>query len=238
MPVAALAAADGVPSATWHPPLAAAAVGITAVITYTAQRRAQRSRLRYFLETILHLRRRADKYERGATTDRITGLLNRRTFYEALDRALPGAPVSHDMGVSPGTDVRPGSALLMIDVNDFKQINDRWGHHIGDRALQRLARILRQETSDSDTCGRLGGDEFAVLMPAGAAESAGRLRDRLKHAAASAPIDAARGVTVTLSLSVGVALLADHPTRDDALIAADRGLYADKARHHEEEGAA
>ena len=232
-PVAALAAADGFPSAAWHAPITAMAIGVTAVITYAAQHRARRSRLRYLSAMILHLRRRADAFERGATTDRLTRLLNRRTFYEALDRAMPGPASSQTVQRD-----RPGGALLMIDINDFKQINDRWGHHIGDRALQRFARILRQETSDTDTCGRLGGDEFAVLMAAGTEESAARLLERIKSAAANAPIDAARGVSVTLSLSIGAVLLNDHTSRDAALIAADRLLYADKARHHEAAGAA
>ena len=119
--MAALSAADRFPSAAWHAPITVVVIGVTPVITYAAQQRTRRNRLRYLSEMILYLRRRADAFERGATTNRLTRLLNRRTFYEALERANPSPVSSPDM-----EDTRSGGALLMIYLNDFKQINDRW----------------------------------------------------------------------------------------------------------------
>ncbi len=226
IPVAAFVVLDGVPSDTLHLPIAAAAVVAGAACSHYLSRRAQRRSTRRLSQIIAALRRQAATFERDATTDRLTGLANRYTFVRALDGAM--ADQRH----------RPegaGDALLLIDVDLFKQINDTFGHHVGDMALVRVARVLREETRESDLPTRLGGDEFAVIVRRAGAEGVRQLAARIRSAAPWKPVYTdAQGREARLSLSVGTALLADHADADSALIAADRDLYAAKLRDRKE----
>lgn len=152
--------------------------------------------------------------ERSASTDDLTGLANRATFRESCGRDVEqarrtGAPLS----------------LVMVDLDHFKSINDRFGHAAGDDALRRFATVLRGECRAADLAGRQGGEEFVVSLAgtglAEAAQFAERLRARIEHETASdeAPI----------RISVGVAELADrHTTADDLIAAADAALYSAK----------
>jgi GGDEF domain-containing protein len=92
-------------------------------------------------------------YRKAALIDPLTGLPNRRSFDETLDVA-----------VFHGGDVPGTMALLFLDVNAFKAINDSFGHEIGDHALRRVADVLRATAMESDIVARLAGDEFVVLM--------------------------------------------------------------------------
>lgn len=86
-------------------------------------------------------------------TDELTGLRNRRGFNEELCRALAAANRYGDEGV-----------LVFCDLDDFKSVNDTYGHHVGDFVLRQLARVLEAEVRETDIVARLGGDEFAILM--------------------------------------------------------------------------
>lgn len=122
-------------------------------------------------------------------------------------------------------------ALLLIDVDRFKTINDSYGHTAGDAVLNRMARILQEETRADDLVGRLGGDEFAVLLHRTTPEALPRMLQRIERAAESRPLHTLRNGSVIFgSLSVGGVMLSDFPEIDAALMAADRGLYAHKAR--------
>jgi diguanylate cyclase (GGDEF)-like protein len=141
----------------------------------------------------------------AAATDPLTGLLNRRAMGQRLGHELARAR-------------RTGEAFatLLIDVDDFKQINDRRGHAAGDDALVALAQMLMRELREIDTVARIGGDEFAVILPstgvAGARQAAERLRERA-------------GVPISLGAAVyGV----DGHTGDELARAADAALYAAK----------
>jgi diguanylate cyclase (GGDEF)-like protein len=138
----------------------------------------------------------------AAATDPLTGLLNRRAFEERTARELARAR-------------RTGEpfASLLIDVDQFKQINDRQGHAAGDAALVALGEALSAELREIDSVARIGGDEFAVLLPAtgatGALETAERLRERS-----------------AISISVGAAVYGiDGLTAEDLARAADAALY-------------
>jgi len=98
-------------------------------------------------------RRRIAELERLAVTDGLTGLLNRRGFEDAIDRALAAAERHDERGV-----------LIYIDLDDFKPVNDFHGHAAGDAMLQRVAELLVGRTRATDFVARLGGDEFAVLL--------------------------------------------------------------------------
>ena len=148
-----------------------------------------------------------------AITDPLTGLLNRRKFEEAIAqevaRALRYGPLS----------------LLMIDLNLFKQVNDRYGHQIGDEALKTVAGVLKSSCRSTDTCARLGGDEFAVILPHTDAAAAEVVRDRILHCMARTPVPAAAHQLV-LSLSIGIANLPEDAADCAALMAAaDSAMY-------------
>ena len=216
---AAYAAAGAVPSEATHGPLAAMLVLLAAFWTNRRMQRDQHRRAHHMAQTIIALRRHAAAFERDATTDALTGLANRKAF----DRELALAFEERLSGNA--------SALLLIDLDGFKQINDTWGHGIGDAALRQVARVLLQESRAEDLVARLGGDEFGVLARSIDGAAARRLAQRLQRAAASKSVHQdADGKAVRVSFSVGIAALADHADLDAALISADRDLYAEKAR--------
>jgi diguanylate cyclase (GGDEF)-like protein len=156
--------------------------------------------------------------QRQAVTDELTGLANRRRFLAQMD-----AEVARSR--------RSGSplAIVLSDLDDFKQVNDKYGHEAGDRTLRAFADILREAVRDVDLPVRLGGEEFAVLLPdtdlVGGANLAERLRTTLeKHEIQSG----ASRIRVTASFGVSCYPLA--ASSDDLLVDADRRLYDAKRR--------
>ncbi|TKJ18360.1 diguanylate cyclase [Blastococcus sp. CCUG 61487] len=148
------------------------------------------------------------------TVDSLTGLKTRRAFDEALAAALQRSV--------PG-----GTALVLIDVDSFKAINDSHGHPVGDDVLVHLARVLRSGVRAEDAVlSRLGGDEIAVLMPGCGREIAVQRGEELLEAVRSTPMTLANGDLLALSISVGVAHLPQHSTdRRGLYTAADTALY-------------
>jgi diguanylate cyclase (GGDEF)-like protein len=152
--------------------------------------------------------------ERLSRVDALTDVYNRRHFTEVLAGEL--------------SRVRRGGeppAVLMLDIDHFKRVNDEHGHLTGDAVLRasayRIASILR----GSDTLARWGGEEFAILAPATDAEGATRLAERARAALAARPVEV-EGVSLDLTASIGVAVAADGSVTPDALVdAADQVLY-------------
>jgi diguanylate cyclase (GGDEF)-like protein len=159
-----------------------------------------------------------DIVQRQAITDDLTGLVNRRRFIEALDAEIERA---RSFG-SPLT-------VVIADLDNFKRVNDDFGHHAGDVVLRSFADLVRLHVRDVDVSGRLGGEEFAILLPetdrAGAASVAERMRESLS--AVSLGVSDERSVRVTSSF--GVAELAPGQSGDDLLRVADAALYRAKA---------
>jgi diguanylate cyclase (GGDEF)-like protein len=149
--------------------------------------------------------------------DGMTGLYNHSTFYELLELEF----VSHRCN---GSSV----ALILIDIDDFKTINDRFGHQEGDRVLVQLAGVLRAVAREADICCRFGGEEFAVIMPfTGVDAEALSLAERLRAAAARLTVDDGQE---RITISAGVALVSDAtPSPRQLVELADRALYAAKA---------
>ena len=150
----------------------------------------------------------------AARTDALTGLLNRRGFEEAFERELERAR-------------RGGHKLSVVigDLDRFKHVNDRFGHHEGDRALVRASQILHEEKRRIDTVARLGGEEFALIVPDTVDRRSFMLAERLRQALRDEFADDPVKVTV----SFGIASFPEHgTTRQELLGAADDALYAAK----------
>jgi two-component system, cell cycle response regulator len=162
---------------------------------------------------------------RSGVTDFLTGWHNRRYFHNRLREELARSE-------------RTGKALacLMIDVDHFKEINDRFGHLAGDEALKEVARRAEAEIRAGDTGARFGGDEFAILLAGAEAPSAVKLAERIHHAVGTTPIRVHGGAHVTVTLSIGLATAKPEPRSHDykalaeRLIAeADAALYRAKS---------
>lgn len=156
--------------------------------------------------------------ERLATTDTLTGLANRRYFIELAERVFYQAQRYN----------RPLS-VVMIDVDNFKHINDTFGHAAGDEVLRAVARRMQEVLRRSDILGRYGGDEFVMLLPETGQEGARRMTERLRAAVATMA-GALPELDVPVSLSIGLvsATRMASLTLDALLQYADKALYASK----------
>jgi len=176
------------------------------------------------------IRANQEQLTRLATTDALTGLANRRRLLAEMDKELSRADRSG----------RPLS-VLMIDLDHFKDINDRCGHAVGDAVLVAVAARCLARLRAIDLCGRIGGEEFVVLLPEADAEGALTTAERLCADLAETPIDTACG-PLGVTISIGVAThrprspQADETVRDDVigrtqtlLQRADDALYRAKA---------
>jgi diguanylate cyclase (GGDEF)-like protein len=184
------------------------------VNTDDARRRLEAIAFRHEVE---RAHSRAARFERLAHEDPLTGLSNRRWLELRLDEARqPDA-----------FDLRPLSAV-MLDVDHFKQINDRLSHATGDQALRAVARILREHCRERDLAARYGGEEFALLLPATPLAAATAIAERIRAAVACFDWPGVQpGLQVTLS--AGVACAIDFRDVGQLLARADAALYRAKA---------
>lgn len=154
-----------------------------------------------------------------ATTDALTGLLNRRQFLKELDGELNR--VQHQ-------PAQP-SAILMVDLDNFKSVNDRYGHSTGDIVLRHFANELVRLSRKSDKLGRLGGEEFCILLPGDRIEQACQMAERLCRRIAGSVVHVGE-VELRYTVSIGVAMMrSEDPSVDAALARADAALY--RAKH-------
>lgn len=162
----------------------------------------------------------ADKAElaRLAAVDTLTGLVTRRVLDDALTAALSSAASVQ------------GTALILVDVDDFKAINDGYGHPVGDDALRHLATVLAGSVRGHDAVvSRMGGDELAVLLTGCSAEAAAARASDLVAAVQAAPLPLADGRLLPVTVSVGVAQVPRHAEGlRELYTAADTALYAAK----------
>jgi len=146
-------------------------------------------------------------------TDPLTGLLNRRKFEEVMANEVARARRYGDL------------SLLIIDLDGFKSVNDRYGHQAGDEVLKAVARVLKNSCRATDTCARLGGDEFAVVLPHTDSQGADIVRSRIRGEIARTRVPVGQ-VELELSLSAGAASMPGDASGADALIAAaDADMY-------------
>jgi len=153
-----------------------------------------------------------------ATRDELTGLGNRRYFMRRGEEAVRLA-ARHG---------RP-LALLMIDLDNFKAVNDRHGHAAGDDLLEFLAVNLSVHTRATDTCARIGGEEFAIILPETAHGEALTTAERIREAVARTPVPTDQSAEpLAITVSIGVSALAPGQSLDGLLAQADRALYEAK----------
>ena len=156
---------------------------------------------------------RVASMEQLAQRDSLTGLYNHARFFQQLEQELRCY-----------AQCRRDAAVMMLDVDDFKKVNDRFGHHVGDLVLVDLAALLLGVVRAADICCRYGGEEFAVILPATGAAEAGQLAERLQVILAQAKPG---GQTVTVS--IGVAVWTETVHSAHALAEkADQALYEAK----------
>jgi len=156
-------------------------------------------------------------YKRDALVDPLTGVINRRGFIERAERVLRRASAD-------GKTV----ALLLFDLDNFKLINDRYGHHAGDTALKEFCVIATEALRPADLFGRLGGEEFGCILHQSSLRNASLVAERVRAAVGGAPVDV-DGLPVQLTISAGVAVTErnDFPA---LMQAADLALYRAKAK--------
>jgi diguanylate cyclase (GGDEF)-like protein len=159
----------------------------------------------------------ATGYQRASLTDPLTGVTNRRGFFQRGERLLMRARFA-----------REPMALIMFDLDQFKRINDRYGHHVGDEVLTAFCKVATTYLRPNDLFGRIGGEEFASLLPDTGLEDAVWLADRTRAAIEAASYNAGQH-SIHATVSVGVASCNDA-TADLAglLKAADQALYRAK----------
>ncbi|MFL6029325.1 MAG: diguanylate cyclase, partial [Gaiellaceae bacterium] len=156
------------------------------------------------------------RLERQAMTDSLTGLYNHRAFHERLRSALANASRSHD-----------AVSVLMLDIDDFKRVNDIYGHGAGDEILRGLAETLKDSVRSSDVVYRLGGEEFAIVITSRSAENAEQLAHRVVDRVEATDFDPAGRITI----SVGLARGPEHAMNPRELIAcAEAAMMSAKAR--------
>jgi diguanylate cyclase (GGDEF)-like protein len=157
--------------------------------------------------------------ERQAVTDELTGLANVRAFTSILDRELERS-----------RRFETPLGLLMVDIDDFKLVNDTYGHQQGDEVLAQVAGVLRDHSRELDTPARYGGEEMAVVLPQTGVEGAEMLAERIREAVEALRVPRVRGGGVlSVTASFGVASVPDAAVDRKGLIAAaDAALYRAK----------
>lgn len=191
------------------------AILLLSCLPMTAGLSARATRTKQLTETERSLHREKADLARQASTDVLTGLLNRAGFAAAMDEALAGAAGS-------------SSWLIAIDIDHFKQVNDRYGHQVGDEALIWVSSVLRSVLRQDDVLGRLGGDEFLLLLTGSSNEEARAICDRLVAGVSAAPRYIG-GDYLHLSISCGAAKATPDHRPADLVRCADEALYRAKA---------
>jgi diguanylate cyclase (GGDEF)-like protein/PAS domain S-box-containing protein len=163
-------------------------------------------------------RRKATAMQRLAFLDHLTQLPNRRYLEIALHTALTEFEAHKD-----------ALGVLMVDLDNFKAINDASGHSFGDQALKQVAQALTSSLRPADTVGRWGGDEFLAIVRGVDLESLGRLAERSVEQVRQISIPGKEGKVLTSSVSVGAALCREGESAEDLVLRADRLMYLSKA---------
>lgn len=197
---------------------AASASALALVVSVLLWRRYVQAELlqRALTDTNRQLELQRAELETLATRDPLTGVFNRREFVHQAQQALAQAQRhGHEL------------AVLMVDLDHFKSVNDRFGHPAGDEVLRQVTRLMSQSVRQTDCLARLGGEEFALLLPCTPASNALHLADKLRQKLADTPIEPL-GEPITASLGLSCLTAGQHLTLDTLLQRADQALYRAK----------
>ncbi len=160
-----------------------------------------------------------EKTKESALTDPLTELPNARGFYMMLEQRLAECQRMN----------RESLSLISMDVDDFKKINDQWGHAIGDRLLASIAGVIRKELRQMDILSRYAGDEFVAIMPMASQSMAEMVAERVRGAVAQHQFSVRTGTTVGVSISTGISCFPENgETTEELLTAAARNMQRDK----------
>jgi diguanylate cyclase (GGDEF)-like protein len=158
-----------------------------------------------------------ERLARQATTDELTGLLNHRRLHEILAQEIERAP-----------RFRPSLALVMLDIDDFKRVNDTYGHQQGDQVLFAVARAVESAARQGDHVARYGGEEVAIVLPHADLSQARGVAERIRERIASTAVPLPGGGAVRPTASLGVAVLSGDADKEQLIAAADAALYEAK----------
>jgi diguanylate cyclase (GGDEF)-like protein len=167
------------------------------------------------VQDISERRLQREALEALATSDPLTGLLNRRGFSDALELELARCRRYGKI-----------AALLLLDLDNFKAVNDTLGHQGGDEVLAKVGELLGKSIRVTDTAGRWGGDEFVILIPEASRNGASSVRDGLDQKIKAAGLGT---VDLPISASLGLALSRSDDDGTSLLLRADRAMYEEKA---------
>jgi len=160
-----------------------------------------------------------EKTKESALTDPLTELPNARGFYMMLEQRLAECQRLN----------RESLALISMDVDDFKMINDQWGHAIGDRLLASVARVIRKELRQMDILSRYAGDEFVAIMPMASRSMAESIAERIRKAVIDHSFSVRTGKSVTVAISTGIASFPDDgENTEELLTSAARSMQQQK----------
>ena len=153
-----------------------------------------------------------------ATQDSLTGCLNRRAFFELSKHYIAKAAAQGDH-----------LTCIMVDIDLFKSINDKYGHAVGDQAIQYFAGSLKSDVRSDDAVCRYGGEEFCILLPNCSIEGAARIAESIRTNITAQALPIAQGIEIHLTASFGVSdMLSNSDGIEDLLGRADRALYEAK----------
>ncbi len=192
---------------------------MSATQTMEARTHALEEELQRSSQQVSALKTQLDDVRKESLTDSLTGIANRKAFDSELLSAMADARNSGDT-----------VALLMLDIDHFKKFNDSWGHQTGDQVLRLVAGCMSENVKGRDTVARFGGEEFAIILRRTSLENATRLADQIRvYVQGKKLVKKSTGdILGTITVSIGVARLADDDTPASLLRRADACLYAAK----------
>jgi diguanylate cyclase (GGDEF)-like protein len=172
-------------------------------------------------ERLKHLEERVNELEELATTDELTGTLNRRGFTWRMQHTLSESKRFDESGF-----------IIYIDIDNFKNVNDDYGHAAGDEALKKVCEVLKDNMRTTDIIGRLGGDEFAVLMPRSEKNGQERIK-QLEYMVNNASIVHENNI-IPIQASFGVREFTGEEDLEAIIVSADKAMYQQKLAKYKE----
>jgi diguanylate cyclase (GGDEF)-like protein len=191
----------------------ASTLASTIIFSQTYQLSLAKNKSQEQAERLLEMQQTLRKH---AETDSLTGLANRRMFFEALEKEISRYERNQ----------RPFS-MLLIDIDQFKKVNDTYGHIVGDHVLQELAKIFEEEARNQDLVARTGGEEFCFLLPETTREAARFFGERIRERTSKTLMDCeiSREPAFIITISIGIAEIQENEDVDQIYNRADMALY-------------